>query len=123
MAPKTKIHMYLEIVEDHYTAGVAKFSQAANYRLFGLMANVRNDGGITPVSMPKGFPTGLSKGSEEFFKEFPVLHSKTWLDLAEMETVADQLDGFAPGVVACIGAMKALVKKGSNPRLIVAFED
>lgn len=127
MAPRTKIYQYLEIAEDHYTAGVARISQAANYRLFALMANVRNEGGITPVAPVKGFPAGLSKGADEYFKEVEAagsgLHSKTWLTADELESVAEQLDGFAPGVVASLGAMKALTKKGSNPRLVIAFED
>jgi hypothetical protein len=128
MAPKTKIHLYLEIEESHYTAGVARFSMAANYRLFSLMANVRNDGGIEPVAQPKGLPkTKLSGGAQAYLDELGAagvtLHTPTWLNTDEMIEVRKQADGYSPAIVAITAAMEALVKKGSNPRLIVAFED
>lgn len=128
MAPKTKVHLYLEIEEAHYTAGVARVSMAPNYRLYSLMANVRNDGGITPVAMPKGLPkTKLSGGAQAYFDELAAagvsLHTHTWLDTAEMVDVEAQADGFSPAVTVITAAMKALEKKGSNPRLIVAFEN
>jgi len=127
MAPRTKIHAYLEIAEDKYSAGVARISMASNYRAFALMANVRNDGGITPVAPLRGFPPALCKGAEEFFKEVEAagtpLHHKTFLTLPEMESVLAQVDGFVPGVVACVYAMQGLTKKGSSPRFVIAFED
>jgi hypothetical protein len=128
MAPRTKIHTYLEIAEEHYTAGVARFSFAANYRVFSLMANVRNAGGITPVSPPKGFPLGISAGAQAHFDAMEQeandpLHSHTWLSTDEVKSVLTQADGFVPGLVACAAAMEALEAKGSNPRLLVAFED
>lgn len=128
MAPRTKIHAYLEIAEDKYSAGVARISMASNYRAFALMANVRNDGGITPVAPLRGFPPAMCKGAEEYFKEVEAesgkpLHSKTFLTLPEMESVLAQVDGFIPGVVACVWAMQGLTKKGSNPRFVIAFED
>lgn len=126
MAPKTKIYTYLDIVESHYIAGVGQFTFAANYRLFALMANVRNEGGITPVSLPKGFPAEMSKGAQFLFNtlvdEGADLHSQTFLTTAELAQVVEQADTFAPGAIAALGAMKALEAKGSNPRLLIAFE-
>ena len=120
--------MALEIVEDHYTAGVATFSQASNYRLFSLMANVRNEGGIAPVSPPKGLPEGLAKGTEHYLESLEQdpknkLHTHTWLTADEVKEVVSKMDTFCPGVVACNAAMQELVRKGSNPRLIVAFSE
>ena len=125
MAAKTKMYGFLEIEESHYTAGVASFSFAVQYRLFALMAGVRNEGGIVPVAPVRGFPSEPSKGAEFYFenleKEFGSIHTKTYLTADEVQAAQNQLDTFNPGLVAANAAMQALVKKGSNPRLLIAF--
>jgi hypothetical protein len=127
MAPRTKVYIYLEVAEDKYTAGVARISMAANYRVFSLLANVRNDGGVTPVAPVRGFPDKLSKGAEEFFKdaeaEGSALHSKTFLTTEEVERAQKLSDGFVAGLVAAAASMRALEGKGASPRLVVAFAD
>lgn len=46
----------------------APFYIGRNYRLFAILANVRNyHGGIEPIAEPRGLPEGLSKEVDEYF--------------------------------------------------------
>lgn len=61
------------------------FYTGRNYNLFAILANVRNDYGFIPISMPKGLPDDISpeiKAEANFYGADG--HSHSWLTLKEL---------------------------------------
>lgn len=57
-----------------------------SYILFAILAGVRNDYNLKPISKPKGFPEDASKETKEFYNEWlGDAHSASWLTLKELK--------------------------------------
>ena len=57
-----------------------------SYILFAILAGVRNDYNLKPISKPKGFPEDASKETKEFYDEWlGDAHSASWLTLKELK--------------------------------------
>lgn len=57
-----------------------------NYRLFSILAGVRNSDGIVPIANPRGIPNDVSKFVKHEVKEYGDNgHSHSWLSLQELE--------------------------------------
>jgi hypothetical protein len=57
-----------------------------NYYMFSILANVRNDWGIIPIAMPKGFPVDVSSdvwnySNDKYGRDG---HSHSWLTVDEL---------------------------------------
>lgn len=52
-----------------------------NYTLFSILADVRNDGLITPIDTPRGTPSDISV---EAYRKLSLEHSQTWLSLQDL---------------------------------------
>lgn len=56
-----------------------------NYRLFSVLANVRNGDGLTPIAEPRGLPQDIHKFTDWYLEDVdPIDHSATWLTLEEV---------------------------------------
>ena len=63
-------------------------NERRNYRLFGLLAGVR-DTDIKPIASPRGFPDDASKSiTEEYNSWGSDAHTASWLTLAELMNAA-----------------------------------
>lgn len=71
-------HSYWD--EDRYP----RVYDGRNYRLFALLAGVRNDCGVTPIDLPRGKPDDLSEAYESEFDSYFGDHSFSWLLLGEL---------------------------------------
>lgn len=57
-----------------------------SYILFAILAGVRNDYNLKPISKPKGFPEDASKETKESYDEWlGDAHSASWLTLKELK--------------------------------------
>ncbi len=62
-----------------------------NYSLFALLADVRNDGEIKPISKPKGLPVDPSIVTELAYKTYSSdWHSISWLSAEEIVRAEEQ---------------------------------
>lgn len=59
------------------------FWNGRNYKLFALLADVRNYEDIKPISLPRGLPADLSDGLKREFDELD-RHSCSWYLLSEL---------------------------------------
>ena len=67
-----------------------------NYDLFAVMAGVRNNGDIIPLSEPKGLPANLTTVTQFAYDyEKPDAHSMSWLSLKEIGKVDAYIAGIA----------------------------
>lgn len=56
-----------------------------NYELFSILANVRNDGKIVPISKPRGFPKNASNEIEDEYRNWGLdAHSASYMTLQEL---------------------------------------
>lgn len=82
------IHAYVEVV-DHYpdgcsfAHGFAALEMDRNYGLFAVLAGVRNDDSIRPLSEPRGVPPDLSSLASDDY----------WL-MVDDELAAKEWDGY-----------------------------
>lgn len=64
-------------------------SERRNYHLFSILADVRNSGGIKPISQPKGIPSNACKETLEDYKEWGCdAHTLNWFTLKRLMSVA-----------------------------------
>ncbi len=74
--------------EFNYKTNEIKFYKGRNYILFAVLADVRNNWNITPISKPKGMPGKGNKCSPTVRKKRKALgtdaHSMSWLTLKEL---------------------------------------
>lgn len=57
-----------------------------SYIRFSILAGVRNDYKIKPISEPRGFPEDASRETKEFYNEWlGDAHSASWLTLKELK--------------------------------------
>lgn len=84
----------------------------ANYEMFALMADVRNeDGKFTPVAKPRGIPFDASYLTKVHYRnERNDAHSMSWLSSREFGEVLQRYsdDDLCPDYRALYGAMQAL---------------
>jgi hypothetical protein len=80
------IHLYIEVLTENGWELYSHPSIRQDYELFAKMAGVRNDGGIEPISLPKGLPEDISyivgQASADWGADG---HSHSWLDSDEIE--------------------------------------
>lgn len=56
-----------------------------NYNLFGILANVRNENHLTPISLPKGLPCNLSARVKKMaHDDLEYTHDHSYLTLQEL---------------------------------------
>jgi hypothetical protein len=87
------IHLHQEVkingVWHHYGCP----SVGRSYRLFALMADVRNNGEVEPIAKQKGVPSDITE-----LTKFDLVgweddgHSHSWLSAGEIELLYDFLD-------------------------------
>ena len=86
------IHMHIEVMVagrwEHYAAP----SIERWYKLFGLMAGVRNHE-VTPICSPKGFPADASIVTKLIYEDEKAdAHTVSWLDHDEIIKLEDTLE-------------------------------
>jgi len=82
------IHFHQEVKINGTWHHYRELSIERNYRLFALMAGVRNYGKVEPVAEAKGLPediTFLTRYSYERWKDD--YHHATWLDAEEIKEI------------------------------------
>jgi len=82
------IHCYVEILTDNgWEIQNVSVLQDRNYRLFAILAGVRNEFGIKPIALPKGIPWNSSKEFRTICEEWSSDgHSHSYLSL---QTILD----------------------------------
>lgn len=71
-----------------------------NYALFALLADVRNDYGITPIDEPRGIPEDISAEIKEKHEWWDFCgHSASWFTLSELKEFAEKAKDYV--VVDC----------------------
>lgn len=88
------IHLFAEIqVKDQWHL-LNVINTRAGYWLFSRLANVRNSGGFTPISTPRGWPDDASIVSQLYKEGWGVdAHSFSWISAAEIRQLFDDLYG------------------------------
>jgi len=88
------IHLYIEVLTENGWELYSHPFIRQDYELFAKMAGVRNDGGIEPISLPKGLPEDISyivgKSSVDWGADG---HSHSWLNSAEIKELREWNDG------------------------------
>jgi hypothetical protein len=94
------IHMCVEILKDNKWHNIDYFKRDIEsgettyvpiwsdrcYGLFSILANVRNDDNIIPISEPKGLPDDISSLTQEVYDYWEEdAHSKSYLLLSELK--------------------------------------
>lgn len=87
------IHLHTEVKIDgqwfHYGAP----NVSRNYHLFARMANVRNDGDIKPITMPRGVPDDAATLTKFACDAYGVDgHSHSWLDAQEITELTEYIN-------------------------------
>lgn len=95
-----------------------------NYTLFSHLAGVRNY--CEPIIVPIAEPRGCPDNACDYFKDLldgwnGDAHSTSWVTLAELETIATQME--SEELLAVIGLMQPMEKAGLNPRLLFFFDN
>lgn len=90
-----------------------------NYRVFAVLANVRNSGEITPISEPRGLPDDMSQevaaliAPDEDSNDVSLgEHSQSWLTLAELQAYPWEGEAVETGVVSLEQFMDRIQKFG-----------
>lgn len=88
------LHLHTEVKIDglwiHYSAPNVKRC----YKLFALMAGVRNDRGIRPVAQPKGLPENISQVTRLDYELMGKdAHTPSWLSASELVELEKRLNG------------------------------
>lgn len=80
------IHLYEEIKINNEWQLLREIGTPRFYTLFALMADVRNNGTIDPISMPKGIPAGLSDQTLERLSSWNGdAHSESYFEYDEIK--------------------------------------
>lgn len=93
-----------------------------NYRLFSLLADVRNDGTINPISEPRGIPDDASDSYLFICNAWGrIAHSHSWLLLEEILNIDESLweDIYA---LNFINAIKSINGDPSKIRICFFFD-
>ena len=117
------IHAYIEY--DDYGDGKydmwAKLHLNRHYLLFSVLADVRNNGEIEPVSAPKGLPGNLSLGVADEYENRADGHSESFLRLAEVGEALDRIKKTKYGSVD-LEIIYEIMKRLENSRLVFWFD-
>jgi len=143
------IHAYIEESDKTYNTCFGEVYLGRDYKLFALMADVRNSGDYVPVSDLKGLPQGLSwevqhklstvDGKEvdkQYIKKYEntdidVLtdyHGFSWLSLKELKKVqkayskTDKNDFYNSKRSSNLDAIVAAMEQLKKPRLVFWFD-
>lgn len=82
------IHLCVEMKVDDEWILYSQPRVDRNYDLFAMMANVRNNGDIEPLSSPRGLPHDVSKSTACIAKSWGSDgHSHSWLGYEEIRLV------------------------------------
>ena len=60
-----------------------EFYTGRNYDLFGILADVRNEHFLGPISEPRGIPDDIVEINRDYMDDYG-LHSQTWFTLQEL---------------------------------------
>ncbi len=64
-----------------------------NYRLFALLADVRNDSGIVPISTPRGLPEDITELTKFIRDDYGTDgHSDSYIDAEEIASLKDDYE-------------------------------
>lgn len=100
-----------------------------DYRLFGIMADVRTREGVTPLFEPRGLPEGVSYGVADEHAEWVAdAHSESWLSCIEVMAVVGAYEPDAyPRTLATMSGLAALMthldRAGFESRLVFWFDN
>lgn len=70
-----------------------------NYSVFSHLADVRNNGSIQPIALPRGFPDDMSAEAKEWMENYGGDHSDSWLNLMEISAHNWTISRTVEGVV------------------------
>lgn len=83
-----EVNKYYEDEDETKYIRVCLNNERRHYRLFGLLAGVR-EYGIKPIASPRGFPDDASKSlTDEYASWYGDAHTASWLTLAELMNAA-----------------------------------
>lgn len=111
--------------EDGLGVGRWQFHVSRNYRLFAVLAGVRNyDNATVPIAEARGLPADCSLQLREELDDSD-LHSHSWLLLAEVLPRLTELDALGcPGFVSFIREKaKAYAGREDCVRFVFAFDN
>lgn len=91
-----------------------------NYRLFALLADVRNSGGIEPLDSPRGLPNDASKKIRDVFIEDLDGHSHSYFTLRELQ---DNQERFEDGFESITKKLETLAENDSDSVRILFYFD
>ena len=66
---------------------VVEFYTGRNYRLFGILADVKDEHFLGPIAEPRGLPDDITDITKEYFVDDGGLHSVTYFTLQELTLV------------------------------------
>jgi len=90
---------YKDDGENEFTPYWSGESDKRNYLLFAILANVRNDGSITPIAEPRGLPADMNSYIAEKAKSWEDDgHSMSYFTLQELEDANDDYE-----ILPCTG--------------------
>ena len=85
------IHLHTEVKINGEWQHYSVCHVTRNYALFALMADVRNDGSIEPVSLQKGLPMNMTPLTKFDYQDWKLdAHSSSWLTASEIKELHEK---------------------------------
>lgn len=111
------IHIFIEYRKQNENwLSDGEFGFNRNYYAFALMANVRNDGTVTPISEQRGLPEDVNQYTKDSLEDY---HSLSWLTFSEFEKVESECSYYES--LVCRKA-KELIDTGYEVRIVFGFD-
>lgn len=87
------IHLHSEIMVNGVWHHHNKAQIERSYLLFSKMANVRNEGEVDPITLPKGLPENVTFSTNLYLQKSPEdYHSHSWLNAEEIKELFQWFD-------------------------------
>jgi len=136
------IHGFIEVLEYHGWETIISLDLFLNrnYKMFGILADVRNNLGFTPIAPGRGLPYDASYWTRAKYEKWEAdAHSATWMTLQEMLkydwneklTFENPAETITPKDVLkedprfelMIEIMKLLARKYRGVRIVIWFDN
>jgi hypothetical protein len=110
-----KIDRWVEDTEEEEIVDAKAFEieVGRNYSLFAILADVRNYDNFTPIAMPKGLPTDVTKHIKKLSDEYGCDgHSHSYIDMEEFKKFTKEAKQETMTGVVSVEEFKTYIKMG-----------
>ena len=114
------IHIFIEYRKSNQNwSSDGEYDYRRNYYTFALMADVRNNGMVKPISKPRGLPEDVNEKTNHGLSSY---HSLSWLTFEEFENIESELWCCYDESLVHKKA-KDLIEKDFEARIVFGFDN